>query len=83
MAIGPAIAALRVVMMLVTSTSRFSIERSVSGAAVGAEMTLVKTLARARIRLNFMFAKVLLGGVDAAIFDEFKGRKECDTMPRT
>jgi hypothetical protein len=83
MAIGPAIAALRVVMMLVTSTSRFSIERSVSGAAVGAEMTLVKTLARARIRLNFMFAKVLLEGVDAAIFDEFKGRKECDTMPRT
>jgi hypothetical protein len=46
-------------MMLVASTWRFSIERSVSGAVVGAEMTLVKTLARARIRVNFMFAKVL------------------------
>jgi hypothetical protein len=58
-AIGPAIAASRVARMLVTSAWRFSIERSVSGAAVGAEMTLVKMLARARIRVNFMFAKVL------------------------
>jgi hypothetical protein len=63
LAIGPAIAALSVVMMLVASAWRFSIERSVLGALVGAEMTLVKTLASARIRVSFMFAKVLERGL--------------------
>lgn len=53
-------AALSVLMMLVASVWRLSIERSVSGAGAGAEMTLVKTLARARIRVNFMLM-VLMG----------------------
>ena len=43
-----------VVMMLVASVWRFSMDKSVSGAAAGAEMTLVKALASTRIRVNFM-----------------------------
>lgn len=48
-------------MMLVGSVSRFSTDRSVSGAGVGNEMTLVKTLARARMRVNFMLVVDLAG----------------------
>lgn len=54
LATGPAMAPLSVLMMPVGSVWRFSMDRSVSGAGVGNEMTLVKTLARARIRVNFM-----------------------------
>ena len=53
--------------MPVASVPRFLIERSVSGAVVGAEITLVKTLASARIRVNFMFAKVLWEEIDSDI----------------
>jgi hypothetical protein len=63
LAIWGAIAAVSVVMMLLTSVCRFSTERSASGAVIGAEMTPVKTLASARIRVNFMFAKVLERGL--------------------
>lgn len=71
LAIWGAIAAVSVVMMVVTSlvtslvasACRFSTERSASGAVIGAEMTPVKTLASARIRVNFMFAKVLERGL--------------------
>jgi energy-converting hydrogenase Eha subunit C len=54
LATGAAMAALSVVIMLVASVWRFSMERSVSGVGVGAEMTPVKTLASARMRVNFM-----------------------------
>jgi hypothetical protein len=63
LAIGPSIAVVSVVMMAVTLVCRFSTERSASGAVIGAEMTPVKTLASARIRVNFMFAKVLERGL--------------------
>jgi hypothetical protein len=54
LATGPAMAPLSVSMMPVGSVWRFAMDRSASGAGVGNEMTLVKTLARARIRVNFM-----------------------------
>ena len=58
LATGPAMAALSEVMTPVASFWRFSTDRSVSGAATGAEMTVVKTLARARMRPNFMLRVV-------------------------
>lgn len=56
---GPAMAELSVLTMLVASVWRFSIVRSVSGTRVGAEMTLVRTPARARIRVNFILMALL------------------------